>query len=453
MRTLLYGGRLIDPANRVDSQLNLLIEGGKVAAVCTGEPEADRRVDISGRVLCPGFIDVHVHEDPLGEDGLICLDEETSAFACMLRMGVTTVVAGNCGHNVCHPADYLDLVARFGAPVNVAMLAGYEYLRFLSGAADRYGPATKAQQRFIARELANCLERGCAGLSYGIRYTPGVDREELLRSAAVCGRAGKPIACHIRSDAEEVYAALEEFMGVIEELGACAQLSHIGSMAGFGQMSRFLALVDEYRYRGVDVLCDCYPYDAFSTRLGSATYDEGWRARYGCGYDVVELCQGKYKGRRCTEAIFNEVRRDDPGCMTVCHVMKPEEVALALRHPAVMLGSDTTLDRGQGHPRAAGAFPRLIAGYVRAGELSLYEAVNKMSAMPAQRFGMKTKGRLDPGADADLVVFDPERIRDRSDFAHPVLPPEGIDYVFVNGRLAAENCRVTDSRCGTALRF
>lgn len=453
MRTLLYGGRVIDPAGRVDSALNVLMEDGKIAAVGPEDMTADRRVDVTGRVVCPGFIDVHVHEDPVDETGHIYADPDRSVFSCMLRMGVTTVVGGNCGSNVCDPGDYLDLADRDGTYVNVAMLAGHAYYRVRAGAADPYAPATEEQCAAVAGGIARALDRGCAGASFGIRYTSGMDRRELLAAAGPLQGTDKVAACHLRDDAAAFFGALEEFTGAMMCLGIPAQISHIGSMAGFGQMERALAMVDACRLGGADIFCDCYPYSAFSTGLGSATYDDGWMDRYGCGYDAVEMCEGKYKGRRCTAETFREIRRDMPECRTVCHVMRPEQVTLALTHPAVMLASDATMHQGQGHPRAAGTFPRLIAEYVRTGRLTLYEAVEKMTALPAARFRLAGKGSLAVGADADVTVFDPDRIKDNATFASPILPPDGIDYVFIGGELAARDSRIVSPALGKAVRL
>lgn len=452
MRTLLYGGRLVDPASGVDDRLDILMENGRIAAVGQAGAQADRRVDVAGKIVCPGFIDCHVHEDPLDGDGRIYADPAKSVFSCMLRMGVTTVVAGNCGGNVCDPAHYLDLTDRDGTWVNVAMLAGHEYFRNRAGAADPYGPASDGQIADMVQGMARALEAGCAGVSYGIRYTPGMDGRELLETAKVCVPSGKVAACHLRDDASAVFSALEEFLAVTRELSIPAQVSHIGSMAGFGQMERFLAAVSACRLRGQDVACDCYPYSAFSTGLGSATYDDGWLERYGCDYGVLELCEGKYKGQQCTEEIFRKVRRQLPGCRTVCHVMQPEQVAMALAHPAVMTASDATMHLGQGHPRAAGTFPRVFAQYVRTGKMSLYDAVAKMTAMPAARFRLQGKGTLAVGADADVTVFDPERICDRATFDEPIAPPEGIDYVFIGGEPALEKGALLSPALGRALR-
>ena len=132
MKTLIHGGRVIDPANRVDAKLNLLVEDGRVAWVGTGMPEADQTIDATGKIVSPGFIDIHMHEDPVGEDGKIAFDISNS----MLRMGVTTAAGGNCGINVYDPVEYLALVDKDGAPVNMVMFAGHEYFRKAAGAED-----------------------------------------------------------------------------------------------------------------------------------------------------------------------------------------------------------------------------------------------------------------------------------------------------------------------------
>lgn len=451
MKIFIHGGFVVDPANAVFSKQDVFIDGGKIAPLPADPGSADLVIDAAGKIVSPGFIDIHMHEDPV-KDGRIVLDEETSIFSCMLRMGVTTAVGGNCGENKYHPADYLDLADRDGTPCNVAMLAGHEFFRDAAGCTDKYGPTTAQQRAWMAQEMEKCLDRGCAGISFGIRYVPGMDAKELVETAAGCKKYGRMIAAHIRSDAAEVFDAAREFLDAGVALGVPIQVSHIGSMAGFGQMKEFLTLVDAYRRRHPRIYCDCYPYAAFSTSIGSATYDEGWLERYHCGYDVVELSEGKYKGQRCTKETFDETRRDFPGCTTVCYVMQQEDVDLAYRHPGVMLASDGVLSGGQGHPRAAGAFPRLLAAYVRQGKLGLYDAINRMTAMPAAQLGFQNKGRLSIGADADLVIFDLENIQDCASFQQPLLPPTGIDWVLVNGVPAVREGRIINGRAGFSVR-
>ena len=293
MKVLIKNGLLIDPANHVYSKLNVLLDQGKVAAVTAGEPEADQVIDAAGKIVTPGFVDIHMHEDPVESDGKIFNDDEKAIFNCMLRMGVTTAIGGNCGENCCNPADYLDIVDRDGVAVNVGMMAGHQWFREQAGALDKYGPATEEQKAYMAEEIGKVLDRGCIGVSYGIRYIPGITMDELMATAAPCQKAGKMIAAHIRDDAEAVFDAEKELLDTGKTLHIPVEVSHIGSMAGFGQMERFLNIVDEYKMNGLDVSCDCYPYYAYSTHLGSTSYDEGWLDRYHCDYDVLELCEGK----------------------------------------------------------------------------------------------------------------------------------------------------------------
>ena len=447
MKTLIYGGRVIDPANRVDGMLNLLIEDGKIAWAGTGMPEADRMIDATGKIVAPGFIDIHMHEDPVA-DGKI----QPCIFPMMLRQGVTTAVGGNCGINVYDPAQYLDLVDRDGAAVNVALFAGHEYFRKAAGAADIYAGSTEEQKQTMAENIRDALVGGCVGVSFGLRYVPGADKDEFFRAAECCKQDKKLISSHVRDDADGIFDAIDEFCAAGVEFGVPVQISHIGSMGGFGQMAQVLQQIDSYKLNGLDIAMDCYPYFAFSTRLGTPTYDPGWLERYHCDYDVLEYCEGKYKGQRATAETFAELRRDFPECITVCYVMKEEDIRLAFRHPGVMLASDGLMNNGQGHPRAAGSFPRFLAEFAKKGTLSLYDAIEKMTAMPADRLRLENKGRLNVGADADITIFDYEEIKDGATFAQPALPPQGIAYVLIGGEIVLEKGEIVKETCGKAVR-
>ncbi|MBQ5814205.1 MAG: amidohydrolase family protein [Clostridia bacterium] len=447
MRTLISGGYVIDPANNVNGRLNILVEDAKIVWVGRGKPEADKVIDAGGKIVTPGFIDIHLHEDPI-ENGRIA----PCIFEMMLRQGVTTAVGGNCGINVWDPSEYLDIVDRDGAAVNVALYAGHEYFRKGAGAVDIYAPATEAQKQEMVKEIGKALENGCVGVSFGLRYVPGADKDEFFRAAACCRDGRKIIASHVRDDADAIFTAIDEFCEAGVEYGLPVQISHIGSMGGFGQMEDVLRQMDEYKLNGLDIAMDCYPYFAFSTRIGTPTYDPGWLERYHCGYDVLEFCEGKYRGQRATKETFDEVRAEFPECITVCHVMREEDVRMAFGHPGVMLASDGLVNNGQGHPRAAGTFPRFIAEFVRKGTLSLYDAVNKMTAMPANRLGLENKGRLNAGADADITIFDLDRITDRATFAEPALEPEGIEMVMIGGEIAFEKGKIIKNNCGRAVR-
>ena len=276
--------------------------------------------------------------------------------------------------------------------------------------------------------------------------------DEMVETARGCRKSGKFIAAHVRDDAAYIFRAVQELIDVGRALDLPVQNSHVGSMGGFGQMERLLAMMDAYRANGMDLSGDCYPYYAFSTRIGETTYDDGFLERYQTDYSVIEVCEGPYKGQRCTEAIFRTLRREAPRTITVCHVMKPEDVDMALLHPNIMLASDGLMDNGQGHPRAAGAFPRFVRNYVGSGRLSLDEAVYKMATMPAAKLGLSYKGNLRSGADADVVVLDLDRITDRATFDQPNAGPEGLDYVLVGGEVAVDHDRVVRSDLGRAVR-
>ena len=447
MKTLIFGGHVIDPANRVNGKLNILIEDGKIAWAGQGCPEADLTIDATGKIVTPGFIDIHLHEDPM-ENGEI----RQCIFPMMLRQGVTTAVGGNCGINVADPSKYLNTVDRDGTAVNVAMLAGHEYFRKAAGAEDIYAGSTPEQKDIMAKNIAAALENGCVGVSFGLRYVPGADKDEFFRAAACCKDNKKLIASHVRDDADGIFDAIDEFCAAGVEYGVPVQISHIGSMGGFGQMEKVLEQIDGYKLMGLDIAMDCYPYFAFSTRLGTPTYDPGWLDRYHCDYDVLEFCEGKYKGQRATKETFDEMRLCFPECITVCHVMKEEDVRMAFRHPAVMLASDGLTNNGQGHPRAAGSFPRFLSEFARKGTLTLYQAIEKMTAQPAARLRLENKGRLNVGADADITVFDFETVKDGATFENPALPPVGIEYVFVGGQLALEKGKLLKTNCGKAIR-
>ena len=444
---LIKNGRIIDPSQKIDARLNLLIEDGRIRLFTQDEFEAGEVIDASGKVVCPGFIDLHAHEDPV-ENGVLYHDEDAN-LACLLRMGVTTCLCGNCGDNFCDPSAFLEMFRDGGCFVNTAMLAGYTYFREKHSAAGRYSPVTRKEKDAICEALSEALYRGCAGISFGLEYVPGISREELLSAAELCAPSGKLIAAHLRECAEGAVSAVCEILELARCTGVSAQISHIGSMAGYGQMESLLKKIDEYRADGLSVGSDCYPYTAFSTKIGSAPYDD--LAAIHCRYEDIELCEGIYKGKRCTKQLFEEERNNHPETLTVGHVMKEEEIRMAFRHPNVTVGSDAFLSRGNGHPRAAGAFPRFLSRYAPACGLNLYEAIERITLLPAKKLGLSTKGTLKSGSDADLVIIDPERLTDRATFEAPTLPPDGISMVLIGGQPAVKDGKIIDGTLGRAL--
>lgn len=449
MKTLIKNGFVIDPASGVNSKLNLVIEDGKIAEVIREEREADKVIDAAGKIVVPGFIDIHMHEE--GYDEAAGKIKDSINFS-MLRMGVTTAIGGNCGDNYMDPIAYLDELDAKGGPINMGLCTGHTYFRNKAGHTDKYTEITEEELSKMTVMMKEALDKGCIGVSFGIRYVPGINEHEMLECGKLCQPSQKLVSAHVRNDAQYIFGAMQELINIGEKLNVPVQVSHVGSMGGFGQMIQMLEIIDAYKASGYDVTADCYPYYAFSTRIGETTYDDGFLERYNTDYSVVEVCEGKYKGQRCTEQIFHELRAEAPETITVCHVMKPEDVDLALIHPNVMLASDGLLNQGQGHPRAGGTFPRFIKNYVKTGKISLYDAINKMTTMQAKKLGLENKGRLSKGADADIVIFDLEKIADNATFDKPVEYPVGIEYVLISGEVALKDNQVVNGSLGKSVR-
>lgn len=479
MDLCINGGTLIDPANRIFSKLNIGITDGKISRISAEELLAKKVLRADGLVISPGFIDVHIHEEnyDAGTDSF-----KTGIFECMLSMGVTSAIGGNCGSGPSDVKEYMEAVDRKGIPINLGMLVPHGSLRERallltekrkqsnsekemtkenndeneiakeSKIDSKYLPATEEQIKLMMTWAEELLDYGCLGISWGIRYIPGIDEAELLSVSGVAGQKGKLLAAHIRDDAMNVMGAAREFLGAAIAVGAAPRLSHIGSMAAYGQMEELLSYIDQLRSEGVDVIADCYPYDAFSTGIGETTYDEGFIERYGIGYEGIEIGEGPYRGKRCDEALFKKLRIEAPETITIGHFMRAEEIDLALCHPAVLIASDGFMHGKEGHPRAAGTFPRVINELVKKKKkISLFEAINKMTALPAKYFSLE-RGRLGIGDIADIIIFDFEKLEDQANFENPALSPKGINWVLINGEIAIENGNLLNRNLGRTLR-
>jgi len=430
------GGTLIDPEARRSFEGTLLLSKGKIAAVLEGGIpfEAEEILDATGCLVSPGFMDLHAHdEDP---------DDPNTVERALLLQGVTTALAGNCGEGPLqadirksHPRHWL----------KVGYFTGHTFLRRLVGAEDNYRPASPEEIARMSELLERDLTEGSFGLSLGIEYAPGTSREELealVRIAA--GHPDRLVPIHIRHDGPECVKAMEEALALAEIPGARVQISHLGSMTAFGYTRQCLEMLEASAARGRDVGFDCYPYDAFCTFTGSAVFDPGFEERLGKGAEALEATSGPYKGRRLTKELLEQLRREDPQGLLIAHVLDPEEVLLCLTRANCVLASDSILVKGGGHPRAAGTFPRGLRMLTGAG-FSWPEAIRRCTSLPAARARLEGQvGSLLEGSPADITVFDPARFRDRATFADPLLPPEGLRAVFLDGHRVVREGEIAD---------
>ena len=449
MKLGIINGLVVDPHNNTEEKLNIIIENGKIMKLTKDNIKCDEVIDADNCVVCPGFIDIHMHEDRYDEEKE---EFEQSISMTMLNMGVTSCIGGNCGINTNDPKMYLDKVDERKMPVNIGLMAGYTDIREKISNKNKYEHIDQDSIEKLKLHIKQYLDAGCFGISYGIRYVPGIDNRELEEISSLCVESKKLITAHVRDDADYVFEATKEIVDIGKKLNIPVQNSHIGSMAGFGQMKELLNYLDIEADNGLEITSDCYPYSAFSTKIGETTYDDGFLERYNCDYSSIEICEGKYKGMRCTKEIFEDLRKNYPQTITVAHVMKSDEIELALTNKRVMLASDGLLNNNQGHPRAAGTFPRFIHKYVKENKISLFDAINKMTTMQAKKLGLKNKGNLSIGSDADIVIFNFNDIEDTATFTQPVKKPMGIEHVIISGEFAIKNREVINTRLGKALR-
>ena len=444
---VINNGQLIDPVDGI-YLANIGVEQGKIAVICADKLKGKLEIDAAGSYVSPGYIDLHMHENMISESRV-----EHGIFESSVLMGATTVAGGNCGMGPADIGEYRDVIDKHGAPLNYVAFCGHASLREMVGCSDRYIPATKEQVYEMTVLLRNALNNGAAGFSVGLEYIPGTSTEELLSlSRVVADTKGKMVSVHYRFDGERALEAVAELIIVARETGVRMQISHLGSGTAFGKTDEALLMIDAACRAGVDVGFDIYPYDAFCSIIGSAVFDEGCLERWGVDYSAIKVVEGTYTGEFCNPEIFTFKRKHEPDTMVVAFVMNEEEIKKAIKHPLAIIASDGRLINGQGHPRSAGTFPRVIGKYSRdEGIFDLVNAITKMTAMPAKRLGLDLRGEIKENFYADLTIFDYERIADQATYEEPAKQPVGIKGVIVNGVEVVKDGKLTGTNPGKFL--
>ena len=433
---VLAHGRVLDPASGLDGVRYVGIRGGKIAAI-SDVPLAGRTVlDVAGLVVAPGFIDLHSH------------GQTPENYRFKARDGVTTALEMEVGVSPVpewYRAREGQAQINFGATSGLlpARMAAMHDSGTLLPHDTAKGAATPEQRRQTFDLVRRGLDDGALGIGMGIAYVPLATRAEILELFGLAAERKTALYVHIRNGGPVepgVIDALQEVIADAAATGASLHVVHITSM-GLRETALCLQMIAGARRSGLDVTTEMYPYTAGMTDLGSAVFDEGWQAKQG-GIGFGDL-QWALTGERLTAESFARYRRQ--GGMVAIHSIPEEVVRQAIADPLTMIASDGILDHGKGHPRAAGTYARVLGRYVREQHaLTLMEALRKMTVMPADRLGIRTKGRIAVGADADITVFDPARVMDRATFENPAQYSEGIEYVLVNGTLVVKSGELVD---------
>lgn len=427
----LLNGRVMDPESGFVGIRNVGISGGIIRRI-TREPLEGRTViDAAGLVVAPGFIDLHQH----GQD----LDN----YRVKVADGVTTALDLEGG-----TADIDQWYAQRGgrALINYGISIGHMPTRMLElhdpGTSVPTGDAahrraTPSERDAIVQRIERGLRGGAPAVGLLLGQTPGASPEEVLEIFRVAKRYHAACHVHIRSDKERDpdgnVAALQEVLAAAAATGVGLHIVHLHSVGGLWT-PRLLRMIADARKRGTDVTTETYPYTAWMAEIESIFFDEGWREAYTLDYKDLQWAA---TGERLTAETFARYRK--LGGMVIAHQFPETLVRETIASSLVMIASDGELSEGHGHPRTAGTFARVLGRYVRESRaIPLMAAIHKMSLMPARRLearipAMKRKGRVRIGADADLTLFDSERVIDRATYEAPTLPSAGIVHVLING--------------------
>jgi len=478
----IYDGTGSNPFNG-----NVLIDDGKIVEVGNIDNVDAEIIDINGKALAPGFIDMHSHDDVAM---FVYPDMDFK-----LMQGVTTNVNGNCGSGVIpHSAadivnwypnlegipewssygEYSELVNKSKTSVHSAFLVGHGPIRKATTGNEERMP-TKSEFDTMKAWIKEGMEEGAVGMSTGLIYEPGrySNTEELIELTKTISPYNGVYFSHMRNEAGNLIQSVEETIKIGEEAGCSIEISHhkVSGQENWGKSVESLNTIDEARSRGLNVHSDQYPYNAGSTSLFAlvqnnafTTGDGGMGSQTGdkvtiAGSSVDPSLVGKTLGDLCDEFDLPEqeaaqkILKTDPGIFIVTEGMVEDDIARILAHPTTMIGSDGVPLPGNPHPRLYGCFPRVLGKYSREdGVISMEEAIHKMTGLSAEKANLNDRGLIKPGLNADIVIFDEDTIIDKATYDNPRVYPEGIIHVFVDGELSVKNGKQTEVRAGKVAR-
>jgi len=434
---VILNGRVLDPESRTDSIRNLGITDGSIKTITSTNLTGRQVIDARGLVVAPGFIDLHQHGQDEENYRFKAMDGVTSALELEVGTGdIDRWYSQRAGKSLIN----------FGVSVGhlaARMMAMNEPVTFVPTGEAARRAATDAEIVRMKETLESGLKRGAVGVGLGIQYTPQASHWEILEMFRVAKRYDASVHVHMRNggvlEPASSVQALEEVIAAAAITGASLHVVHIAS-TGTGNTLKLLEMIGEAKARNIDVTTECYPYLAGMTDIKSAIFNEGWREAFGIDYKDLQWAA---TGERLTAESFERYRKT--GGMVAIFSMTEEIVSAAVKSPLTMIASDGILENGKGHPRTAGTYSRVLGQYVRElGALTLMEAINKMTLMPAQRLekrvpSMKNKGRIKVGADADLTIFDPKTINDRATYQQPAQYSEGMRFVIVDGVMVVKD--------------
>lgn len=469
---LLTNGAVIDGSGASAGTASVRIRGDRIVEVGPSlQPLAGEEIiDVAGLTVAPGFIDMHSH----ASRGL----EEHPDAASQVMQGITTALVGQDGGSDLPISDFFERIERQPPAINYATSVGHGTVRSVVMGGDFKRAASAAEIETMKALVDRAMRDGAVGLSSGLEYDPGfyAKPEELVQVARAAAAHGGFYSSHVRDEENEVFDAWREAIDIGRKAKLPVQISHIklASKPVWGRGAEAVTLLEEARREGLDVTADWYPYTYWQSSIYVLIPDRDFenRAKWETGLDEIGGAANvlitnyrpdpSFNGRTVDEIaksagkdpvtlIIEMIRAAGPGIGIIGTSMIEDDLGRFAAHPQVLICSDGGLTGP--HPRGYGAFPRVLARYVRErGVLTIHEAIAKMTSRSAARIGMPDRGLLAAGKYADVVVFDPKTIADRGTPQEPSLAPVGMRHVIVNGQIVLRDGKLSDARPGRALR-